>query len=408
MTIAILLIAVCAVGQDRYQWRTAADIREGGRGRISGTVADVNDARNELTLYPDDDSGGSVRVIADSVSTQFNGFGGVINGKPEIFMGSKGFSNLRTGDRIEVVGTARGNAAIQAEQITLRGRSVAVPPTGVGDTRPPTSASTPTQTTVTADRLSRIEGIVRQVNADNNAIVMETDRREMITVRGSASTPVYYQNDVYHISNLEVGDRIRVEPDTAASTTGDVRARVIDVVRAVQDAQGGGSVGAISGSVTRIDRPNNIVTVDTGRGQTRVDVANSTDGSGRRIRAADLQVGDRVEISGRYNPTGDLFLATTVRFNDDVFNQPRPTGPMALGSVTIYGNVTQSLANSAQLVIRDAQNRSFTLFVLEDFVVRTKSNGYTTADRLKEGDSLVVKAYRDSDGNYVAQTIRMR
>ncbi|MGZ8811292.1 MAG: DUF5666 domain-containing protein, partial [Thermoanaerobaculia bacterium] len=286
-------------------------------------------------------------------------------------------------------------------------RAVAVPPTGVGQTRSPGSASTPTQTTVTADRLSRIEGIVRQVNADNNSIVVETDRREMITVRGSASTPVYYQNDVYHISNLEVGDRIRVEPDTAASTSGDVRARVIDVVRAVQDAQGGGSVGAISGSVTRIDRPNDIVTVDTGRGQTRVDVANAADASGRRIRASDLQVGDRVEISGRSNTTGDLFIATTVRFSEDV-GQPRPATPVELGAVTIYGTVSQSLANSPQLVIRDAQNRNYSLFILEDFVVRTKANGYTTADRLKGGDSLVVKAYRDSDGNYIAQTIRMR
>ena len=45
--------------------------------------------------------------------------------------------------------------------------------------------------------------------------------------------------------------------------------------------------------------------------------------------------------------------------------------------------------------------------VLEDFVVRGRT-GYTTAGRLKSGDSLVVKAFRDMDGNYIAQTIRMR
>ena len=31
-------------------------------------------------------------VRADSVTTQYNGFGDVINGKPEIFLGSKGFA----------------------------------------------------------------------------------------------------------------------------------------------------------------------------------------------------------------------------------------------------------------------------------------------------------------------------
>lgn len=416
--IAFLLLAVSAFGQDRYQWRTAADIREGGRGAIAGSVADTNEARNQFTLDPDDDSNGSVLVIADAMTTQYNGFGGVINGKAEIFMGSQGFANLRVGDRVEVRGTARGNATVQADQITLRGRPVPAPQTGVGQTRPPSSASTPTSTTVTADRLSRIEGVVRQVNADNNTVVIETDRREMITVRGSASTPVYYQKDVYHISNLEVGDRIRVEPDTASSTSGDVRARVIDVIRAVQDAPSGSnaSVGGISGRVTRVDRPNEIVTIDTGRGTVRIDLTAATDSSGRRIHASDLQVGDRVEVSGRSSTTGDLFIATTVRFSDDVFGQPRPgdagtgAGAGELGAVTIYGTVSQSLANSPQLVVKDTQTggRTYRLYVLEDFVVRTKSGGYTTADRLKEGDSVVLKAYRDSDSNYIAQTIRLR
>ena len=407
--VAALSISVAVSGQDRYQWRTAGDVRDGGRGSMVGTVSDTNEARNQLTLTPDDDSSGSVNVLADAVTTQFNGFGGVINGKPEIFIGTQGFANVRLGDRVEVRGTATSNGTIRADQITLRGRAVAAPQTGVGTTRPPSSASQPTQTTVTAERLSRIEGVVRQVNADNNSLVVETDRREMITVRGAASTPVYYQNDVYHISNLEVGDRIRIEPDTGASTTGDVRARVIDVIRSVQDSGPNptASVGQISGRVTRIDRTNDLITIDTGRGTQRVDVANAEDASGRRIRAADLQVGDRLDISGSNNANGDLFVASTVRLNENVFGGG-PAEPAELGAVTIYATIVQSLANSPQLVVRDAQNRSYSLYVLEDFVVRGKSAGYTTADKLKEGESVVVKAYRDADGNYIAQTIRMR
>jgi len=46
--------------------------------------------------------------------------------------------------------------------------------------------------------------------------------------------------------------------------------------------------------------------------------------------------------------------------------------------------------------------------VLEDFLVRNRTGGYTTADHLRNGDNVIVKAYRDADGNYVAQTIRVR
>ncbi len=57
---------------------------------------------------------------------------------------------------------------------------------------------------------------------------------------------------------------------------------------------------------------------------------------------------------------------------------------------------------------RDRSGRIIPVYVSDDFVVRTKSGGYTTADHLNANDSVLVKAYRDSDGNYIAQTIRMR
>ena len=76
--------------------------------------------------------------------------------------------------------------------------------------------------------------------------------------------------------------------------------------------------------------------------------------------------------------------------------------------MTIYGTVSQSVAGGPRLVVRDQSGGSVPLYVLDDFPVRTRTGGYTTADRLRAGDSVVVKAYRDSDGNYIAQTIRMR
>src|SRR5213593_557130 len=91
----VLLIAVSAFGQYGSPWRTAADVREGARGSVIGTVTDVDETRNRFHLAPDEDRYGQITVEADAVSTQYNGFGGVINGSAEIFVGSAGFANLR-------------------------------------------------------------------------------------------------------------------------------------------------------------------------------------------------------------------------------------------------------------------------------------------------------------------------
>src|SRR5688572_23022411 len=128
------LVAVSASGQDRSIFRTAADVREGVRGSLIGTVVGVDSARRQLEVTADDDRVQRVLVITDSVSTQYHGFGGVINDAPEIFTGSSGFANVRVGDRVDVRGTGRGNAGLAAELVTLLGRAQDVGQTGVGGT----------------------------------------------------------------------------------------------------------------------------------------------------------------------------------------------------------------------------------------------------------------------------------
>ena len=419
----IVVFATLSVfAQNNSTWRTASDITEGVRGTIIGTVADVDEARNRLLLDPDDDHTSRVTIIADSVTTQFNGFGGVINGQPEIFMGTQGFANVRVGDRIDIRGNGRGNATVAADVITLRGRQVPASQTGVGTTRTPTSVSTPSATSAaTTARLGSIDGTVQQVNAGDGRVVIVTDRREVLNVRTSNATPVYYRGDTYRVENLEIGDRIRVEPDTAPGGAGEIRARSIEVTRSVQDASTTPRVNALSGRVSKIDRTLDIITVDNGRTSTRVDVASAMDPDNRRVRANDFMVGDHVNITGHYGGTAtDLFIADVVRF--DASNNappsrstvdvtaPPPASATAgdLGVVTIYGMVRETLGTSPQLIVRDTSNRTLRVNVLDDFVVKTRTGAYSTAERLKVGDSLVIKAYRDADGNYVAQTIRIR
>lgn len=402
-------------------------VAEGTSGSMVGTVADVDEARGQIAIDPDNSRGPRITVLSDSVSTQYNGFGGVINGQPEIFTGSQGLANVRTGDRIEVRGSGQANYAIRADVITLLGRATAAPQTGVGTTRPMNSIGTPTaSTTAQSNRVSPLDGTIQDVNANDGRLVIVTDRREVMTVLVSSATPVSYHGTSYRVSNLEVGDRIRVNPDpSTSSTAGDeMRASSIEVTHSVQEGTAVPKTNSVAGRVASADRSLDIVTIDTGKQSIRIDVATANDSTGRRVRAADFRSGDRIEVSGRYSATGtDLFIGNVVRWVDESNPAARPAGPAGttedvyatppaaqeFAAVVIYGTVTETLANSPQLVLKDNTGRIVRLNVLEDFAVRGRNGtGYTTAVRLKTGDSLVVKAFRDLDGNYIAQTIRLR
>lgn len=418
----LALSALSTFGQSSNQWRTAADIHEGMRGSVVGAVADVDEARSQIQLAPDEANSGRVIVIADSVTTQYNGFGGVINRQPEIFTGSPGFANVRAGDRLEVRGTGRGTGAVVATYITLLGRSVPADQTGVGTTRSPSPISSPSATTTArSPQVGAIEGTVQQVNAAEGRIVIVTDRRQVMTIRTPSGTPVHYRNETYRVANLEVGDQIRIDADRAGSSTGEIRARSIEVTRNVQEKSGTLRATNITGRVSRVDRTADMVTVDTGRQAIRVDVATASDDSGRRVRALDFQVGDQVSVTGRNSGTAnDLLIADVVRWASDTRMPSRPEPGTPAGTevnvapggelpfVTIYGTVRETLGNSPQITVQDSTGRSVRINVLEDFLVRNRTGGTTTADQLRNGDNVVVKAYRDADGNYIAQTIRVR
>ena len=87
----------------------------------------------------------------------------------------------------------------------------------------------------------------------------------------------------------------------------------------------------------------------------------------------------------------------------------RDREPADYVTATMSGTVTESLDTSPTLIVKDrATGRTVEIFVTEDFIYRTKAGSYATADKLKNGDSLLIKAFRDEDGNLIAQTIRIR
>jgi len=385
-----------------------------GTNSVSGTIVDVDEGRSRLQIESDSDPGSRITIEADSVSTQYRGFGSVIGGKPEIFTGSKGFSNLRLGDRVDVRGTSRASGIVQADTVTLLGRQIAASPTGVGQSRSQTAVTTPTGVRANANAAanSYVEGTIRQINANEGRIVIQTAQRRMMNVRTYRNTPVVYRNQTYQVSNLEIGDAIRVEIDPRDAQLDEVAARRIEVTRSAQESdtgRTGGVVTMLDGTVTRTEPGLDYAYVDDGRGDVRVDMSNVEDPNGAQVRARDLRANDRVEITGSYNRVGDMFLASTVRVTSGSRVDVRaPISSYAI--VTITATVTDTLEDSPTLGMRDRDsNRNFRLWIAEDFLVRTKSGTTTVnASTLRMNDVVLLKAFRDADGNLIAQTMKLR
>ena len=410
ISFVLLIIASSSFAQTRTIWVGSGDIRNNARGSIVGTIVDIDETRDRLTFRADGERGGtSIAVTADSLVTQYKGFGG----EGEVFSGTTGFSRLREGDRVEVRGIGSTNATIIADEILLLGRT--------------STAPTPGPSTTTGTRL---EGTVRSVGT--NRFTIETSNRRIITVQGTTGTPVYYRGEVYRIGNIEVGDRVRVE---AESVGGDeVRARLVDVLESVSTpgtAPGGRTITSITGRVSRIDSRTQSFRLMSRGTEIKVDARNTSDARGRTLRLTDLQVGDYLEVSGGYDTT-NTFRADTVRFTTapatDIDSPRRPvpsrdddddedededdedvfeTG--RLTTVVLTGTIRQDLREADELVVSDSGlDEDVTVWVADDFVMRARSGSYVTADQLKRGDRVTIKAVRISRDRYIAQTIRQR
>ena len=385
---------------------------------LVGTVFDIDLGSGRLQIEVDDAAKTRVTIETDSISTSYHSFGTMIAGKPEIFIGSAGLANVRLGDRIQVRGPALRDGVYRGDRITLVGRDVPASQVGVGTTRDPAqSATVQTEVRSSGSAQNTVEGTIRQINVDEGRLVIQTPDRRMITVRTYRNTPVYYRGETYRVTNLEIGDRIRVEADARNTPSDEISARRIDVTASVQDSGGttgtGGTVTTLVGRVTRLEPGLDYAYIDAGRGETRVDMRSAEDANGEIIRARDLRVGDNVEISGSYNRVGDMFLASTVRFGSDIGTTDDRVPPRQeltrYSVVTMTGTITETLEDGPTLGFRDRDsNTILRIWVTEDFTVRTKGTTYTNAESLRVNDTAVIKAFRDGNGNLIAQTIRLR
>lgn len=398
LSVILFLIPIALSGQT---WRTAGDIRSGVRGTAIGTVTDLDAGRNRFSFQLDNGGRDSLLFVGgDSFTTKYLGF----EGAGAIFTGTSGFAKLRVGDRLEIRGVGSSTRSIDAEEIILLGRSINTSPA------PTTSGNV-------------IEGTVRTTRASDNSFVLETSRRELIDVAGRSNTPVYYQNQRYTISNLEPGDRVRVEIESRSGNDA-ITARSIEVTQNVRGGTGtgtgaGSGLSSVDGTVTRVDTRLSTLRVRPARGsEVVIDAREAYDESGRRIRLADFRSGDRVTVTGRYGTNNTTFIADTIRWErgtadnrDDEEDRRGDDDAMEEFSddydpVTLDGTVDVAWANG-WFRVTDSAGERYSVYADRDFFLRT-TTGTAVATRIRRGDRVSVRALRDREGRYIAQSIRIR
>lgn len=393
--LAVLVLAPSSLfAQNRSSWRTAADIRTGSQGTISGTVVSLTTEGFRITT--DDDLTGTEVRVDTTGSTRY---GGVLPGGESIVSGDAGLRELRIGDRVRVTGSATSASTVRATDVMLIGRSVSAAPRA--GTQPG----------------NELDGIIRDIRIRDRSFVLEADDGTRTTIVGTDETPVRFEGQTYSLRNLEVGDRVRVVVDTRLSSGG-VRAREIQVlVDSTPDVAGGiRSQNYVTGRVERIDTRANRITVNADRvGQVRVELSKAVGAGGRQFRATDVQVGDRVRVWGAYTGT-NVFRAERVEFGsaddayqDDEFRDQGQEPFEGFSTVVFYGVIERNETAEDRLRIRDRENdRDVEIVVDEEFVVLREAGSFVRAAELRQGDNVVVKAFRDARGNYIAQTIRLR
>jgi hypothetical protein len=364
---------------------------------MTGTVTRVE--TNGFALVSDDESASMTARIETGTATRFAGLG--VNAT-ETATGNEGLRTLRVGDRVTVSGVGGAAATIRANSVTLIGRAI--------DTR---SSSTST------DSNRFIEGRIVDIRTTDVSFIVQTDSGTRTTVVGTRDTPVTYRGETARIANLEEGDRVRVEIDARLSS-GEIRARRVEVL--VDSTPDEGDVSDIrsenylTGRVTRVEGNSNRFTLQVDRGAAvRVEAGRAVDREGRAFRVRDLQVGDRLRVWGSYsNP--QTYRADRIEFGsaDDVYQDDefRDRGEDDFddySTVVFYGTVERNPPNEDKITIRDRDSkRDIELVADEEFVVLREGATYLRAAQLRSGDRVVVKAFRDARGRYVAQTIRLQ
>lgn len=311
-SLLLLFLAACSSGG-------LGDIYGGGNNNydIRGTVDYVD--LNTHTIYLTNVSGyngsmlsnggsnnNSVRVYYDDrTPVSYNGQ----NYRPE---------DLERGDEVSVRVDESGSNTLTAESVSVL-REVS---NG--------SSSYPSGT-----YNSNVRGTVRYVDTSRRTIEVDRGSGSTVTVEYDTSTPVYFSNNTYRVSDLERGDEVDISMRDYGS--GRYIASQINVLRSVSSGNTGSSTSqwaTVRGTVRYVDTSRRTIDLDStswrsnfnggsnsgNRITVSYDTNTNVDVSGRLYPVSGLEAGDVIDVQVQ-NPNASLPFASSITLVRDVNNR---------------------------------------------------------------------------------------
>lgn len=271
--LAVLLLAGCASSD-------LGDILGGGSGNnrssyeIRGTVESVDTGSRTILLSNVSgytsmlSSGNTVRVYYEDRTPVT--YGGQTY-RPE---------NLERGDQVAVRVDEQGNALV-AESVTVI-RDVS---SGTGGTYG-----------------STVRGTVRYVDTSRNRIELDRGYSSTMVVEFQSSTPVYFGNQTYRVSDLERGDEIEIRYSDYGSSR--FVAQDITVIRSVSGGTSGSStqVATLRGTVRYVDTSNRTIQLESATWISRF----SGTGTTGNVVTVRYDANTGVEVNGQLHPVANL------------------------------------------------------------------------------------------------------
>jgi len=157
---------------------------------------------------------------------------------------------------------------------------------------------------------STVHGIIRSIDTYNRTVTVDRGYGSNVVISYNANTPVYFNNQTYSVTNLEVGDEIDIRATDFGG--GRLGAQDITVTRNASgstSSSGSTSTATIRGTVRTVDTVNRTITLDSSTwisgfksstiGSTmvvRYDTSTRVDYQGQLHPITNLERGDVIEV----------------------------------------------------------------------------------------------------------------
>ncbi|HVE79410.1 MAG TPA: hypothetical protein VNA89_11135 [Gemmatimonadaceae bacterium] len=118
---------------------------------------------------------------------------------------------------------------------------------------------------------NQVSGTVRGVDTRSQQIAIQQSNGQTVTLSYDNQTQVVYQNQNYPVTALERGDQVTARVQSA--NNGAYYTDLVQVDQSVSNAgasSGSGTVQALQGTVTQVDRSRGLFALDVGTGGTLV------------------------------------------------------------------------------------------------------------------------------------------